>query len=92
LPALHRVIYTVRPRGVGAVAIPDKIATNEQTSSRHQSETITPAAGDREKSQVSGQGSGRRPGLEAGTYGLKVYSCGGITGFDLEKGMPDHDA
>jgi hypothetical protein len=33
-----------------------------------------------------------RPGLEPGTYGLRVHSCGKITGFDLEKGMPDDDA
>jgi hypothetical protein len=32
-----------------------------------------------------------RPGLEPGTYGLKVHSCGGIAWFKLEKGVPDDD-
>ena len=58
-------------RAVDAVVCPDKIATHEQTSSRHRPEAIIPAAVDCEKSQVSDQESGRASGTRTRNLWIK---------------------
>jgi hypothetical protein len=69
------------------------ITANEQATSQQRSTTT------RSTMFVGGKTAGQkqygvvgRPGLEPGTYGLKVHSRGGISWFDLEKGVPNSGA
>jgi hypothetical protein len=60
-------------------------------STRHR-ETITSKISNEKKPQVSGEWSGRASGTRTRNLWIKSHSCGVITGFDLEKGVPGDDA